>query len=33
MVLSIMLLNILGFDRVADIDRLEEDKVLGKIVR
>ena len=33
MVLSIMLLNILGFDRVADIDRLEDDTVLGKIVR
>ena len=33
MVLSIMLLNILGFDRVADIKRLEENKVLCKTVR
>ena len=33
MVLSIMLLNILGFDRVADIGRQEEDKVLCKTVR
>jgi hypothetical protein len=33
MILAIMFMNILGFDRVSDIDRLEKDKVLGKIVR
>ena len=33
MVLSIMLLNIFGFDRVADIDRLEDDTVLCMTVR
>ena len=33
MILAIMFMNILGFDRVSDIDKLENDKVLGKIVR
>ncbi len=33
MVLSIMLLNLLGFDRVADIDELEDDRVLCRMVR
>ena len=33
MVLAIFLLNLLGWDRVSDIDKLEDDKVLGKIVR
>ena len=33
MILAIMLMNILGFDRVSDIDKLENDKILGKIVR
>ena len=33
MILGIMLLNILGWDRVSDIDKLEDDKVLGQIVR
>jgi len=32
MVLSIMLLNIVGWDWVANIDQLKDNKVLGKIV-
>ena len=32
MVLAIMLLNILGFDRVSDIDQLEDDRVLCRMV-
>ena len=32
MILSIMLLNLLGFDHVSDIDRLEDDRVLCRIL-
>ena len=32
MVLAVMLLNLLGFDPVSDIDRLEEDRVLCRMV-
>lgn len=31
MILSIMLLNLLGFDHVSDIDRLEDDRVLCRM--
>jgi len=33
MVLAIMLLNLLGFDRVSDIDELEDDRVLCRMIR
>ena len=33
MVLAVMLLNLLGFDHVSDVDQLEDDRVLCRIVR
>ena len=33
MILALMLLNIAGYDRVGDIERLESDVVLARLVR
>lgn len=33
MLLALMLLNIFGYDHVSDVDMLENDQALGKLIR